>query len=157
YGQEIFPAPKELLTAAAVVPGTDGQKMSKSYGNTIEIFAEGKALTNAVFGIVTDSTPVEAPKDPEKCNIFALYKLFATPPEQEAMAARYRAGGMGYGVAKQALLEKIDAHFAKARERRKELAARPDYIEDVLRDGARRARAEAQQTMDLVRSACGLK
>jgi tryptophanyl-tRNA synthetase len=157
FGRDVFPEPKELLTAAAVVPGTDGQKMSKSYGNTIEIFAEGKPLKNAVMGIKTDSTPVEAPKDPERCTVFALYALFATPAEREEMAARYRAGGMGYGVAKAALLEKIDAHFGPARARRKELAARRDYVEDVLREGARRARAEAQATMEMVRAACGLR
>jgi tryptophanyl-tRNA synthetase len=156
FGREVFPAPLELLSEAPIVPGTDGQKMSKSYGNTIEIFAEGKPLKQSVMGIKTDSSTVEEPKDPTKCNVFALYSLFATPSEREEMAARYRAGGMGYGVAKTALLEKINERFAEARAKRKELAARPDYVEEVLLDGAQRARTEAQATMELVRDACGL-
>jgi tryptophanyl-tRNA synthetase len=155
--REIFPIPDYRLTKESKVPGTDGQKMSKSYGNTIDIFAEGKPLRKAVMGIVTDSTPVADPKDPSRCNVFALYSLFATEAEKEALAARYRAGGMGYGEAKQALLEKIDAHFGPARERRKQLAGDPDAVEDVLRQGARRARAEAQKTMALVREAVGMK
>src|SRR5437763_2517991 len=98
FGKAVFPEPKELLSEAPVVPGTDGQKMSKSYGNTIDIFAEGKPLKQSVMGIVTDSSKVEDPKDPDKCNVFALYNLFATPAERDEMAAKYRAGGMGYGV-----------------------------------------------------------
>jgi tryptophanyl-tRNA synthetase len=109
------------------------------------------------MGIVTDSTPVEAPKDPERCNVFALYRLFATEEEQAALAARYRAGGMGYSVAKQLLLEKIEHTFASARERRKQLVNDPDFVENVLRKGAQRARAEAQKTMALVREAVGMK
>jgi len=155
YG-EVFPEPRERLGEAAVVPGTDGRKMSKSYGNTIEIFAEGKPLKRSVMGIVTDSTPPEAAKDPEPRTPYQLYKLFATPEEVADLAARYRAGGMGDGTAKQMLLEKIDQSFAPSRERRKQLAADPDYVEDVLRDGARRARAEAVKTMELVREAVGI-
>ncbi len=156
YG-EIFPIPTYRLDKGAYVPGTDGQKMSKSYGNTIEIFAEGNALKKTVMSIVTDSTPVEAPKDPEKCNVFALYSLFATEEEKAALAARYRAGGMGYGEAKKLLLEKINTHFGPTREKRKQLAANLDYVEDVLRRGAQRARAEARKTMALVRRAVGMK
>src|SRR5437773_1208802 len=101
YG-DIFPLPDaRLVKHGAKVPGTDGQKMSKSYNNTIEIFAEGKPLKKSVMGIVTDSTPVEAPKDPDKDTVFALYGLFATEEERVALAARYRAGGMGYGEARQ--------------------------------------------------------
>jgi tryptophanyl-tRNA synthetase len=153
--REVFPLPDYQLGVAPVVPGTDGRKMSKSYGNTIEIFAEGKALRKAVMSIVTDSATVEQPKDPDASVVYQLYKLFATPAEQEALAARYRAGGMGYGEAKQALLDKIDAHFAAARAKRKELAARPGYVEEVLARGAARARAEARKTMALVREAVG--
>ncbi|MBY0525756.1 MAG: tryptophan--tRNA ligase [Gemmataceae bacterium] len=156
YGN-VFPIPKERLDKESKVPGVDGQKMSKSYGNTIEIFAEGKPLQKTLMAIVTDSTKVEDPKDPDKCNVFALYSLFATPEEKEALAARYRAGGMGYGDAKKLLLEKINGYFGPAREKRKELAAHPDDVEDVLRDGAKRARAEAQATMALVREAVGMK
>lgn len=157
YG-EIFPLPQQrLVPHGAKVPGIDGQKMSKSYGNTIEIFAEGKPLQKVVMGIVTDSTPVEAAKDPARCNVVALYNLFANDTEKAALAERYRAGGMGYGEAKKMLLAKIDEYFAPTRARRKDLAARPSDVEDVLRAGAQRARAEAQATMDLVRHATGLR
>ncbi len=155
--REVFPLPDYRLDEVPSVPGTDGKKMSKSYGNTIEIFAEGKALKKSVMGIVTDSTPVEAPKDPGKCNVFALYSLFASESEKEALAARYRAGGMGYGEAKGMLLEKIDRQFAPAREKRKQLAANPQQVEAVLRNGAERARAEARITMNLVRDAVGMR
>jgi len=154
YG-DVFPIPNYRLDKESKVLGTDGQKMSKSYGNTIEIFAEGNALKKVVMSIVTDSTPVEAPKDPDKCNVFALYSLFATDEEKAALAARYRAGGMGYGEAKKLLLEKINEHFAAARDKRKELAAQPERVEAILRKGAERARAEARQTMALVRRAVG--
>ncbi|MDB5312109.1 MAG: trpS [Gemmataceae bacterium] len=164
---EVFPLPAALFNEAAVVPGTDGQKMSKSYGNTIEIFAEGKALKTAVMGIVTDSTPVEEPKNPDTCNAFALYKLLATPEEQARLADLYRnpmrdaehRGGrpFGYGDAKTMLLAKIDAHFGPARERRKQLARHPGYVEEVLQAGAKRARQVAQVTLRLVRQAVGMK
>jgi tryptophanyl-tRNA synthetase len=156
YG-EVFPVPTYRLDKGSKVPGTDGQKMSKSYGNTIDIFAEGKALRKTVMGIVTDSAPKEAPKEPEGNNVFALYGLFATEEEKAALAQRYRAGGMGYGEAKELLLAKINEHLGPAREKRKKLAADPDYVEDVLRRGAARARAEAQQTMALVREAVGMR
>lgn len=156
FKRDIFPEPMEHLNATAKVPGTDGQKMSKSYGNTIEIFAEGKPLKKSVMGIVTDSLPPEAPKDPESRTPYLLYRLFATPDEANALAARYRAGGMGDGEAKAMLLEKIDAYFGPFREKRKQLAANPDYVEGVLRDGARKARAEAVKTMELVREAVGM-
>jgi tryptophanyl-tRNA synthetase len=131
--------------------------MSKSYGNTIEIFAEGSALKNSVMRIVTDSTPVEAPKDPDTDNLFALYSLFASDDEKEALAARYRAGGLGYGEVKKMLVQKIDAYFAPARARRKELERHPSVVESALRKGAEKARAEAGETMRLVREATGLR
>jgi tryptophanyl-tRNA synthetase len=165
YG-EAFPLPEAAFNEAAVVPGTDGRKMSKSYGNTIEIFAEGKALQSAVMGVVTDSTPVGEPKNPETCNAFALYKLFATAAEQAELADLYRnpmtgadaRGGrpFGYGDAKGLLLAKIDARFAAARARRKQLARDPGYVEEVLAAGAARARAVAQVTLQLVRQAVGI-
>ncbi|HWG42606.1 MAG TPA: tryptophan--tRNA ligase [Gemmataceae bacterium] len=156
YG-DIFPIPQARLDKESKVPGIDGQKMSKSYNNTIDLFAEGKPLQKTVMSIVTDSTPVEAPKDPENCNVFALYSLFANDDEKAALAARYRAGGMGYGEVKKMLLEKINLYFVPARERRKQLAANPEQVEEILRRGAQRARAEAQQTMALVRQAVGMK
>src|SRR5262249_50250497 len=144
-----------LVTHGAKVPGTDGQKMSKSYGNTIDIFAEGKALKTQVMGIVTDSTPVEAPKDPAKSVVYALYSLFSTPEEREEMASKYLARRFGYGDQKKMLLAKIDAHFAPSREKRKELAKTPAAVEDILLTGGRRARAVAQETLALVRQATG--
>lgn len=165
YG-EVFPMPREHLGPAAVVPGTDGRKMSKSYHNTIDIFAEGKALQTSVMGIVTDSTPLEEPKNPETCNVFALYKLFATPQELDQLADQYKnpmknaedrkGRAFGFGDAKKLLLAKIDAYFAPARARRKELLANPGYVEEVLVQGARRAREEARQTMAMVRSRVGM-
>jgi tryptophanyl-tRNA synthetase len=165
YG-ELFPLPQEQLGDAPAVPGTDGRKMSKSYGNTIEIFAEGKALKSAVMSIVTDSTPLEEPKNPDTCNAFAMYRLFATPDELASLADHYRRpmlnadarGGraFGYGDSKSLLLKKIDAYFAEARQRRKDLAADPTLVESILKSGAVRARAEAVKTMELVRSAVGM-
>jgi tryptophanyl-tRNA synthetase len=156
FKRDVFPEPTYRLSSAPKVPGTNGEKMSKSYNNTIEIFAEGKPLKQAVMGIKTDSTPLGNPLDPERCTVFALYSLFASDAEREEMAARYRAGSIGYGDAKKALLGKIESYFGPARERRKELAARPDYVEDVLRQGARKARAAARETMALVREAVGM-
>ena len=150
-------SPTYRLDKESKVPGTDGQKMSKSYGNTIDIFAEGKALQKTVMGIVTDSTPVEAPKDPETCNVFALYSLFATDEEKAALAARYRAGGIGYGEAKKMLLEKINAFFGPARQKRKELAARPEEVEAVLKRGAEKARAERARRWRWCATAVGMK
>ena len=156
YG-EVFPIPNyRLEKETSKVLGTDGQKMSKSYGNTIDIFAEGKALEKTVMSIKTDSTPLGQPLNPDTCNVFALYCLFATDAERSALAADYRAGKIGYGGAKKLLKAKIDAYFAPAREKRKQLAQKPDYVEQVMRDGARKARAEAQKTMALVREAAGM-
>lgn len=154
---EIFTIPEPSISeSVAVVPGLDGQKMSKSYGNTLEIFGKPKEIKSRIMRIVTDSTPMEEPKDPEACNVFKLYKLFATPEEVEAEAARYRAGGYGYGSAKKALVEMFERTFAPMREKRAQLEADPDYVEDVLRDGARRARAEARKTLDAARHAVGI-
>jgi tryptophanyl-tRNA synthetase len=157
YKTELFPLPEAKLDVAAVVPGIDGKKMSKSYGNTIDIFAEGKPLEKVVKSIVTDSTPMEAPKDPTTCNVFALYSLFGTEAEKADLAAKYRAGGMGYGTAKKMLLEKIETFFAPARGKRKELLSNLDHVEAVLQQGAAKARAEAQKTMVLARQAVGLR
>jgi tryptophanyl-tRNA synthetase len=155
----VFPEPQPLVPreeTRAKVPGTDGQKMSKSYGNTIDIFAEGKPLEKTIMSIKTDSTPLGQPLDPDKCNVFALYSLFASEEEKAALAADYRAGKVGYGHAKKMLKAKMDAYFEPFRARRKELAAKPDALEEILRDGGRRARVEAEQTMALVRQATGL-
>lgn len=152
----VFVVPKYRLSETAYVPGIDGAKMSKSYNNTIPIFATGKPLKKLVAGIVTDSTPLEAPKDPDKCNVFALYALFATDEEKQAMRERYRAGGYGYGDAKKALVAKIEEHFADARARREAFEKDPSLVEDVLREGAKKARAVAREVTDRARVACGV-
>src|SRR6266480_4208375 len=112
FEKDTFPIPTYRLDKESKVPGTDGQKMSKSYGNTIDIFAEGKPLQKTVMSIKTDSTPLGAPLDPEPCNVFALYCLFATPAEKDELANAYKAGTIGFGGAKKLLKEKIDAFFA---------------------------------------------
>lgn len=153
----LFPIPEpHILDHVAVIPGTDGQKMSKSYGNTIGIFDEGDALKEKVMSIVTDSKPLDAPKDPESCNVFALIKLFTDETTQQEIAEKYRAGGYGYGHAKQELLGLIEDYFAEAREKRKELEERPDYVRDVLRAGAERARERMEPIMERVRDRTGL-
>jgi tryptophanyl-tRNA synthetase len=153
----IFPVPDaHILDDVAVVPGLDGRKMSKSYGNTIGIFDEGAELKKKVMSIVTDSTPLEEPKDPSSDNVFALIKLFADAENRERIASAYRAGGFGYGHAKKELIRLIDDYFGKARERRKELAQRPEYVWDVLATGGRFARARAETCMEQVRDRVGL-
>jgi tryptophanyl-tRNA synthetase len=164
---EVFPLPDAVFNEAAVVPGTDGQKMSKSYGNTIEIFAEGKALKNVVMSVVTDSTPVESPKNPETCNVFRLLKLFARADELDRVADLYRnpmreadqreGRPFGYGDAKSLLLSRIDAYFAPARERRKQLERNAGLVEEALTCGAKRAREVAQITLRLIRERVGMQ
>lgn len=155
---EIFTIP-EAMTAdsVAVIPGTDGQKMSKSYENTIPIFGSKKDIKKRVMSIVTDCKELEEAKDPETCNVVALYKLFANAEELEDMKAKYRAGNYGYGHAKLALLEKIQEFFAPMAAKRAELEANPDYVYEVLRDGAARANELAEDTMDKVRKAVGIR
>jgi tryptophanyl-tRNA synthetase len=163
---EVFPEPAPRLDKGAKVKGIDGEKMSKSYGNTIDIFAEGNALKKPVMAIKTDTTAVDQPKEVENNTVFELYSLLATEEEKAKLASLYRnpledadqreGKPFGYGNAKKMLLDKINAYFGPFREKRKQLAARPDYVEDVLRQGARRARAEAQKTMALVRQAVGM-
>jgi tryptophanyl-tRNA synthetase len=156
YG-EVLTLPKaHVVEATAKVPGIDGEKMSKSYGNAIEVFEEPKKLRKKIMSIQTDSKPVEEPKDPETSAIFALYKLFATPEQQEQLAARYRAGGMGYGEAKQSLYEASLAYFAEARERRAELLANEAKVNDILAEGAKKARKKGREVLDRVRQAVGL-
>ena len=152
----LFPLPEPLiLDEVAVIPGVDGQKMSKSYGNTIGIFDEGKDLKKKVMSIVSDSTPLEDPKDPDADHTFALIRHFATDDQRAEIAQAYRAGGYGYGHAKKALLAMIDDRFAPARERRRELAERPDDVRDILRTGADTARQRAAEVLGEVREAVG--
>lgn len=157
YG-EVFTIPEELIPEeVAIVPGTDGQKMSKSYNNTIPIFGKEKEIKKAIMNVVTDCKALEEPKDPDNCNVVALYKLVATPAELEEMKERYRAGGYGYGHAKLALFDKLWAYFEPMRKRRAELEQNLDYVWSVLAKGAEKAGAEAEKTMDKVRRAVGLR
>lgn len=153
----IFPMPEALiLEEVAVVPGLDGRKMSKSYGNTIGIFDEGSVLKKKVMSIVTDSTPLEDPKDPDKDHVFALIKLVADEAKREEIAEAYRRGGFGYGHAKKELLALLNAFFGEKRERRRALAEDLDYVRDVLSTGGARAREQADFYMERVREAVGL-
>ncbi|MFH1107584.1 MAG: tryptophan--tRNA ligase [Planctomycetota bacterium] len=156
FGREVFKRPEPLLNEALVVPGIDGQKMSKSYGNAINLFDLPIDTKKRIMSIKTDSTPVAAPKDPETCNVFALYKLMATPAEVAALRARYTRGGMGYGEAKTMLADVVERVLGPARQRRAKLAADPDYVEDVLMTAGSRARAVAREVMADVRDACGI-
>ena len=156
YG-EIFKMPDAYIPeTVATIPGTDGQKMSKSYHNTIELFEDAKSIKKKVMAIVTDSKTMEEPKEPEGNSIYELYKLFATPDEVAEMAKNFRAGNYGYGHAKKALLEAYHRLFDPFRARREELAKDPDALEDILRAGAAKARAAAAPTMEKVRAAVGL-
>ena len=156
YG-EVFTIPDGYIPDnVAVIPGLDGQKMSKSYNNTIEIFGEEKPLRKKFMSIKTDSKGMEEPKDPDTCNVFQLYKLFATPEQQEEMRARYIAGNYGYGHAKQALFEAYMDYFAPMRKRREELLANMDYVDAILKKGAERAREEAMKTLTKVRELVGI-
>lgn len=146
----------KTLDTTAKVPGLDGEKMSKSYQNTIEVFEPVKKMRKKVMSIKTDSKTVEDAKDPDNCTIFALFKLFADETQQAELADRYRAGGMGYGDAKKALYEAALEYYAPARERRAELEQDPDRVEDILTTGAKAARAKGAEVLDRVRSACGL-
>ncbi|MGA1980514.1 MAG: tryptophan--tRNA ligase [Sedimentisphaerales bacterium] len=157
YG-EVFTVPKEyIIESVAVVPGTDGQKMSKSYGNTIEIFEPEESVRKKIMRIVTDSTPVEDPKDPDKCNVFALLKLVASPDELAEWEKRYRNGGMGYSEAKKRLTELIIEYFQPFRQKRTELENNIDYVKKVLASGTERAKAVAGKTLEQARQAVGLR
>ncbi len=157
YGLEVFVIPEDrILPETGVVPGIDGQKMSKSYGNDIGIFLEGKALKERVMAVVTDSAPMEAPKDPDANNVFNLLKLFVSKEEEAEWRERFLKGGLKYSDAKKRLIAVLDETFGPARERRKELVRRPDYVEEVLREGARKVRPIAAATLARARKACGI-
>ena len=156
YG-EVFVLPESrVLDSSAKVPGIDGEKMSKSYGNVIEVFEPAKQIRKKVMSIRTDSTPVEEPKDPDACAVVDLYKLFASDEQAEDLAARYRAGGMGYGQAKQELFELSQEHFHEARKRREVLESQPDRLAAILQDGATRAREKAAEVLARAKRACGV-
>jgi tryptophanyl-tRNA synthetase len=157
FNCEVLARPEPMIReTVAVVPGIDGRKMSKSYDNTIELFGPEKATRKRIMSIVTDSTPVEDPKDPDKCNVMALLKALAPESEVKEWEQRYRAGGMGYGEAKKRLADLFFETLGPARKRHEDLLKHPDEVERILTEGGHKARAVAQQTMREVRKACGL-
>ncbi len=154
---EVFVLPKaKVLESSAKVQGTDGEKMSKSYDNTIEVFEPVKSMRKKVMRIATDSRPMEDPKDPETDLLYQLYCLFADESATAAMASTYRQGGFGYGDIKKTLADAAEEYFAEARERREELAAQPDRVRQILGDGAQRARKKAGEVLKRAQQACGL-
>ena len=157
-GEGLLKMPEAIISeATAVVPGLDGQKMSKSYGNTLPIFGEEKPLRKLINKkVVTDATPLEAPKPTENSIILALYKLFATPEQYQAMVDAHHAGGVGYGQFKKDLFEAYWEYFRAAREKREWILAHPEYVDEVLNTGAARAREEAAKVLTRVRQAVGL-
>lgn len=156
YG-EVFVLPKpKILDASAKVPGTDGDKMSKSYGNFIGLFEEPKQMKKKIMRIDTDSRPMEDPKDPDTDHLYQLYSLFATDEQRESMASMYRAGGFGYGDVKKALAEAAEDYFSPARERRAELVADLDRVHQILGDGAAVARKKAAEVLARAKKACGV-
>ena len=158
FGDGLFKLPEPIISeVTAVVPGLDGQKMSKSYGNTLPIFGEEKPLRKLINKkIVTDATPLEDPKPVEGSIVLALYKLFASADQYQAMVDAHLRGGVGYGQFKKDLFEAYWEFFRSARERREWILAHPDYVDNVLSTGASRAREEAAKTLSRVRTAVGL-
>ena len=156
YG-EVFTLPDpEIDEEVATVPGLDGQKMSKSYGNTIDLFLDDKALRKQIMRIVTDATPVAEPKDPDRCNVFQIYRLFLDKEQQDALRRRYLAGGMGYAEVKEELYETVRAFFAPFTERRRELLADKEGIRRILAQGVEKARYVARKTMGKVKKKVGV-
>lgn len=156
YG-ETFTLPDPIIDEhVATVPGIDGRKMSKSYGNTVDLFQDEKALRKQIMRIVTDSKPVEEPKDPDSCNVFRLCRLFLSAEELAELKGRYLQGGMGYGDAKQQLFEVVRDHFAPYLEKREALLADKDALKAILAEGAQKARYAASKTLRKVRKKTGL-
>ncbi|HEY4308562.1 MAG TPA: tryptophan--tRNA ligase [Pirellulales bacterium] len=155
---ETFVLPKaQLLDGSARVPGTDGEKMSKSYNNTLELFEPAAAQRKKIMRITTDSRPMEEPKEPDGDHLFQLFSLFANEAERADMAALYRRGGFGYGEVKKALAEQAEKYFAEARARRADFEAHPERVSAILADGASRARKRASEVLNRVKKACGIQ
>ncbi|HEX4414207.1 MAG TPA: tryptophan--tRNA ligase [Lacipirellulaceae bacterium] len=154
---EVFVMPKaHVLDASARVPGTDGEKMSKSYNNTLAVFEDAKVQRKQIMRIVTDSRPMDEAKEPAGDVLYDLFSLVATDAERESMAALYRRGGFGYGDIKKALADAAEKFWAEPRARRAELAAKPDYVRQVLSDGAAQARKKAAEVLKRAQKACGI-
>ncbi len=151
----ILPEP-EIDENLALIPGIDGQKMSKSYNNTIDIFSDHGTLKKRIMAIVTDAAPVEASKDPDKCNLYAIYKLFLDEAGKQSLRDRYLAGGLKYSVVKKEMVEVIYSHFEPYRKKREELAAHLDHVNAIMQNGADKARAIAVDTLDKVRQVTGI-
>jgi tryptophanyl-tRNA synthetase len=156
FGETFVIPDGEVDDSVAVVPGLDGQKMSKSYQNTIEIFLGRKDLEKKISRIVTDSTPVDQPKNPDSCSLFALYRLFSSPEDLADMRERYLKPGLRYGDVKKELAEKMWIYFEPYRQKREELTRDPVYVRGVLKNGAEKARAIAEKTLKLVRDRTGI-
>ena len=155
YGDTFVIPESKISESVMTIPGTDGRKMSKSYGNVVDVFLPKKQLKKQVMGIQTDSTPLEDPKDPNTCNVFALYKLLATDDQAKQLAEKYRGGNFGYGHAKTALLELILEEFGSAREKFDHYIENPEEVFSALKMGAEKARPVAQATLNRVRNKLG--
>lgn len=156
FGETFVIPEAEINPNVPTVVGTDGRKMSKSYENSLEIFCDEKELRQKIARIVTDSTPVADPKDPDKCNLFLTISLFMNADEKQALAEHYRRGGLKYSDVKKELFARMWEHFKEARKRRRELTEHPDHIRGILRKGAEKARSKAMSTLNLVRQRVGL-
>lgn len=155
YGDTFVLPESKISESVMTIPGTDGRKMSKSYGNVVDVFLPKKQLKKQIMGIQTDSTPLEDPKDPNTCNVFALYKLLATEDQAKQLAEQYRGGNFGYGHAKTALLELILENFGSAREKFDHYIENPEEVFSALKMGAEKARPIAQATLNRVRNKLG--
>jgi tryptophanyl-tRNA synthetase len=156
YGETFVMPRAQVLESSAKVPGTDGEKMSKSYGNVLDIFAPPKAQRKQIMRIVTDSRPMEQAKEPETDHLYQLYALMVDDRQQQAMADLYRRGGFGYGEVKKAIADAAEQFFAEPRARREELAAHPERVWEILGDGASRARSKSSEVLHRAKRACGL-
>jgi tryptophanyl-tRNA synthetase len=157
FGQTFVMPKAKVLDNSARVPGVDGEKMSKSYGNTLEVFEDPKVLRKQIMRIVTDSRAMEDPKEPNTDHLYLLYSLFADDAQREAMADKYRRGGFGYGEVKKALADLAVDYFAEARARRAELESKPERVREILGDGAATARKKAAEVLLRAQRACGIK
>ncbi len=156
FGETFVMPIAKTLEHGAKVPGTDGQKMSKSYDNTLPLFGDVKSIRKSIMRIVTDARPMEDPKEPEDDHLFQLYRLFASSSDLDSMAATYRRGGFGYGDVKKAVAEASEAYFSDARAKRIDLEKNLDHVDAVLKHGAVKAREVARRVVDRARKACGL-
>ncbi|WDE96804.1 tryptophan--tRNA ligase [Lentisphaera profundi] len=156
YGEEILVIPEAIISESCdIIIGTDGRKMSKSYNNTIPLFQAPKKMRKQIMKVTTNSQEIEEAKDPETCNVFSLYKLFANQEEQDALAARYRAGGLGWGHAKQELYESVERKFSPMREKYDALIEDRELLDKILKEGGEKARTIASSTISRIRKAAG--